>query len=137
MGTYEWETCPHCGKRVSDVRRGIASDTTIGQDVATCPYCGGLFKTGKSEWHEKTTLQKIGYYIRVFWWCLGAFVFGGGGTVLVVLFVFVLSGKSKTTPMESMLSLALPIGIIVAVLLVIIIILSAKREIANSIKQTK
>ena len=36
MATYEWENCPYCGKQVSDVRIGAASDTTIGDGLGEC-----------------------------------------------------------------------------------------------------
>ena len=137
MGTYEWENCPYCGKRISNVRIGVASDTTIGQGLAKCPHCDGVFKTGKTEWTEKSSIQKTGYFVRVAWWCLGAFLFGGFGTIMAVLFFFILTGKNKTTSMETMLSYALPLGIIVAVLLVIKVIFSSKHEVDNSIKRTK
>lgn len=136
MGTYEWENCPYCGKRIGDARIGVASDTTIGQEIAKCPHCDGVFKTGKTEWAEKSQIQKTGYFIRVAWWCLGAFVFGGGGTIMAVSYFFILTGKNKTTSFETILSYALPLGIIVAILLVLKVIWSSKHEIYNSIKRT-
>jgi DNA-directed RNA polymerase subunit RPC12/RpoP len=88
MGVYEWETCPHCGKRVSKTRRGVASDTTIGGAKAKCIHCGGEFLTGKTEWSEKSNLGRLGYYIRVSWWCLGITIvsISGGFIVSVILF---------------------------------------------------
>jgi len=83
MATYEWETCPYCHKSVGDVRIGLASNTTIGREFMECPNCGETLKTGLSEWAQKTSLQKGGYALKIVWWCCGAVVFLGGGTLSV------------------------------------------------------
>ena len=56
MGHYEWDVCPYCNKRISDTRIGVASDTTIGPEVISCPFCTGFIRTEKSEWNNKTQM---------------------------------------------------------------------------------
>lgn len=85
MATYEWETCPYCHKRIGNVRVGLASNTTIGPKLMACPNCGETLKTGLSEWAEKSSPQKLGYVLRIVWWCFGAVVFLGGGTFMILL----------------------------------------------------
>ena len=134
MGTYEWENCPHCGKRISDVRIGLASDTTIGPELAKCPHCSGVFKSGKSEWAKKSPLQKVAYFIRVVWWCIGAAIFGGGAGFIAVLVVM---GMIFKAPDDQMFSVGLVVAVAVAVLAVAKVLYSSRRKIRESLKEMR
>ena len=132
MGTYEWENCPYCGKRISDVRMGLASDTTIGPELAKCPHCGVVFKTGKSEWAKKSSLRKAGHFIRVVWWCIGAAIFGGGAGFIAVLVVM---GMILKAPDDQMFSVGLIVAVVVGILAVAKVLYSSRREIKESLEK--
>jgi glutaredoxin len=132
MGTYEWENCPYCKKRISDVRIGLASATTIGPEHAKCPHCGGVFKTDKSEWAKKSTFRKAGYFMRVVWWCIGAAILGGGGGFIAVL---VIMGMVLKAPYDQIFSVGLIIAVVVGILAVAKVIYSSRREIKESLEK--
>ena len=132
MGTYEWENCPYCGKRISDVRIGLASDTTIGAEFAKCPHCGGVLKTGKSEWAKKSHLGKTGYFIRVLWWCIGAAIFGGAAGFIAVL---VIMGMILKAPDDQMFSVGLIVAVVVSILAVAKVLYSSRRQIKESLEK--
>lgn len=133
MGTYEWENCPYCGKQISDIRIGLASDTTIGPELSGCPHCGSVFNTGKSEWAKKSTLSKIGYFMRVVWWCVGSAIFWGGIGFVSVLIVM---GMILKAPDHQMFSVGLNVAVVVGILAVAKVLYSSIRAIKLSLGKT-
>lgn len=129
MGVYEWDKCPYCGMTIGHVRRGVASDTTIGEPLEKCMNCGGIFKTGKSEWADKCSLSKIGYGIRVLWWCLGSFILATGAGFVITLFTMAAIFK---LPDERTFPTALIIGLILGVISILFVINIARNEINDS-----
>lgn len=134
MGTYEWENCPHCGRQLSDVRIGVASDTTIGQRVGKCPHCGGIFKTGKSEWAKKSALSKTGYFVRVAWWCLGAAIFGGIAGFIPVVIVM---GMILKAPDDQMFHVGAIVAFVVGMFAVVRVFYLSRKEIKESLRRTR
>jgi len=134
MGHYEWDVCPNCRVHISSVRRGVASDTTIGPTHMVCPHCGSVLKTGKTEWIDKSAEERTGYYVRVVWWCLGAVIFGW---VIGFLPVFFFLGAIMKKPDEMSLTAGMAVGVLTAVLAVIKVITAAKNEVKESMKRTR
>lgn len=132
MGYYEWNVCPYCGKRISDVRIGAASDTTIGPGVMKCPHCGGVFRTKKSEWAEKTPASKMGYSIRVVWWSIGAAIFGATLGFLGVMIVMGMIFKAQD---NLIIPLGLIVGIAVGIYAVTRVINKSLMEVEESLKR--
>ncbi len=135
MGYYELESCPHC-RKLLDIRRGAASKSPIGPPVISCPYCSLPVKTGQQEWQTMTDKQKMLFYLRVFWWCIGAFLLVGCGSsifITVLIYSYKLISPSTLSPIELLLLSSLSIGGIAFALT----IKSAKTKIYDSQKRTK
>ena len=64
--------CPHCGM-ILDSYAGVGGSSTIGPPLVLCPHCGLPIKTGRSEWKDKTDVQRFGYHLLVWawWWPAG------------------------------------------------------------------
>jgi hypothetical protein len=130
----EWDTCPHCHKRLSDVRMGVASGTTIGPALATCPHCKGVYKTGKSEWADKSKAGRVGYYIQIARWCVGTALAMAALCVVVALLImgFVLEFSANQMVWGGVI-----VAVVVAIIAVAIILDSSRREIKESLERTR
>lgn len=134
MGYYELESCPHC-RKLLDIRQGVASKSPIGPPIIACPHCGHLVKTGQLEWQTMTERQKVSYYIRVCWWCFGAFALIGGG-VGSILTIIIFSGKIISPPAVSPLKLLLLSTITIGGIAIIWNVMKAKSNIYDSQRRT-
>jgi len=88
MGIYTHQYCPYCKAQLSfDI--GVGADTVIGPRYEKCSQCNKSYGTGRSEWVEKSTIQKSTYYLRVIWWILGGvFYIGAFGLITGGIFAF-------------------------------------------------
>lgn len=80
--------CPDCGTTLGEtvLHSGFQSGgTSIGPPTISCPNCGLLIDTGKSEWREKSTLQKTWFISsRLTWFSVSAFFLGSLCGIVVV-----------------------------------------------------
>lgn len=134
MGYYELESCPHCLKLL-DIRQGVASKSPIGPPLIACPHCNNSVKTGQLEWKTMSKKQKISFYIRVCWWCFGAFTLIGGG-VSSILTIIIYSGKIISPPHVSPIKLLLLSTMTIGGVAIIWNIMKAKILIDDSQKRT-
>jgi hypothetical protein len=130
----EWDICPHCRKRLSDVRMGILSDTTIGPALATCPRCKGIYKTGKSEWAEKSKIGKMGYYVRVARWCIGTAL---GVAALCVVATLLIMGLALKASSNQMVLGGVVVAVVVGILTLGFVLRSAQMEIKKSLERSQ
>ena len=87
---------------------------------------------------HNSKIAKTGYYARVACWCLGAGLFGGFGSFMTVLFigaVLIRGSLGVQLPIETIFSLAKGLGIIGAVAAITMVVLSARREIHDSMNR--
>ncbi len=81
--------CPDCGTTLNEtvLHSGFQSaSTSIGPPTISCPNCGLLVTTGKSEWREKSIFQKAWLIItRLMWFCASAFFLGSLCGIVVAL----------------------------------------------------
>lgn len=87
---------------------------------------------------DNSQIAKKDYYIRVAWWCVGAGLFGGFGSFMAVLFiaaVLIRGLLGVEIPIETIFSIATVLGIIGAAAAIIMVVLSARREIRESMKR--
>ncbi len=128
----EWDVCPYCQNRVSEVRTTILN-TTIGPELATCPHCGGIYKTGKSEWANKSEDDKRAYHNRVIWWCIGSlsYMFGIFGIAFLIMLLAVKASIGLT------LLVSLTIALIVEIFLIRHVLHGSRMEIEESLERTQ
>ena len=74
MAVHRQFYCPHCNAHL-DYKVGYGH-SSVGPAVAQCASCGETYKTGLSEWSEKSTAQRLGYYVLVPFRLLGAVLYG-------------------------------------------------------------
>jgi hypothetical protein len=130
----EWNICPHCRKRLSDVRMGMLSDTTIGPALATCPRCKGVYKTGKSEWAEKSKIGRVGYYIQVARWCIGTALVM---TILCVVATLLIMGLALKASSTQMVWGGVIVAVVAGILAVAFVLYSARMEIKGSLERSQ
>lgn len=129
----EWDICPHCRKRVSEVREGLFSDTTIGPELTKCPHCGGIYKTRKSEWADKSESDKKAYHKRVIWWCVGAAFWMAFGAFIVTALIMWLIIKAT---LGQILLASSILAMIVGIFAVKLVLRNSQNEIKKSLERT-
>lgn len=137
MGYYEIDRCPYC-RSTLDIRRGAASDTTIGPPVEACPKCGGLFKTGRTEWANKTAFGRAAYRARVVWWVFGeSMLFGcGGGGIITGVVAFIILKWKIDSHVAHLFAMWTVLAVGISALCVSRTIRIAKGEINDSLART-
>lgn len=128
----EWDVCPYCHRRIGDVRSTFRG--TIGPEVAKCPHCSGIYKTGQSEWASKSKGGRSLHYLQTIAGIVGAAFIGAVwvfGTALVIGVLNLSLSKGQTN------GIALGVGCGVFVVGAALILLGSRAEIRRSLERTQ
>jgi hypothetical protein len=136
MGYYEWESCPRCKTRLTDVRWGKGQKTSIGPEVMHCPNCLTPLKTGQSEWASKDNTQRFEYYLLAAFWVFCGMIYmpvfvmlAGTGLLWITGNIGLLDDNRYT------LSLIIIFVAIAWVISLLAIVIKVRREIRESLQR--